>query len=737
MTANGYRGNPSLPNEVKQRVTSTFKQTVDLYRDGKLEEVIVGCDLILEMDERFKPAQDLRDKALDPSLPIDVDSLLGGGKPADVDVDSEILSAVEAMNRRDFQAAIDLCNSVLAAEPDNQEAQKLGAKAYERLEAAPFVEQFIGSCRGALAAGRVDEARTALEKAKSLDPLHPDIKDLDAQLSAPQPQDFDIGTESTSQFASAFGSSADDAFSIDQGPAESAPPTPPAEPEEPPAVDFAADAFVVDTPATEGDSSAATDYGFTFEEEPAAPSTPTASPEPSEPPPPPEPKIGEAQTFDFSDASVTLTSDDQTRIKELLAEGDAAFDRSDYQGAIDSWSKIFLIDVTNDDASARIERAKAKRDEAQSTVDTALQAALTEYENKDYQSARKHFEEVLAADPDNFTATEHLEKLADLEAAMQAEAASGAAQITPPPPKPPAADLFDDEILSADLSPGAQEPVIPPPPAPKPKPSQKAAAPSPAPKKKVHVPMAAVAVVALLVVGGGGWFGYNAFFGGTRSSTTQTASVLKQAQALADDGKFSDATKLLLAVGPDDPLRDKALEMIADIKNRQKAAAGKVGGRPAAAVFNGWLAKGREAYEANDFVAAKKALEQAASIKELPPEIQKMYDDSNQRVAELSTATNLFREGNYQEAIRSIENILQTDPHNANAIQMLADAHFDLGVNALRENRLKDAAEEFGKSLEIKPDDETAKRSRDLAQRYEGETKDLLFRIYVKYLPVR
>jgi hypothetical protein len=30
-----------------------------------------------------------------------------------------------------------------------------------------------------------------------------------------------------------------------------------------------------------------------------------------------------------------------------------------------------------------------------------------------------------------------------------------------------------------------------------------------------------------------------------------------------------------------------------------------------------------------------------------------------------------------------------------------------------------------------------AKRSRDLADRYDGQPKDLLYKIYVKYLPLR
>jgi hypothetical protein len=44
---------------------------------------------------------------------------------------------------------------------------------------------------------------------------------------------------------------------------------------------------------------------------------------------------------------------------------------------------------------------------------------------------------------------------------------------------------------------------------------------------------------------------------------------------------------------------------------------------------------------------------------------------------------------------------------------------------------------EFDEVLKAAPDDDLAKRSRDLAMRYDGEPKDLLYKIYVKYLPTR
>jgi hypothetical protein len=56
---------------------------------------------------------------------------------------------------------------------------------------------------------------------------------------------------------------------------------------------------------------------------------------------------------------------------------------------------------------------------------------------------------------------------------------------------------------------------------------------------------------------------------------------------------------------------------------------------------------------------------------------------------------------------------------------------------ALQEERTADAMREMDEVLKVNPNDELARRSRELAVRYNGEPKDLLYKIYVKYLPLR
>ena len=64
-----YLGNASLSSAVKERVLSTFQQAVTLYKQGRTDEVVQGCGLILRMDPMFDPAKKLLEKARNPNAP--------------------------------------------------------------------------------------------------------------------------------------------------------------------------------------------------------------------------------------------------------------------------------------------------------------------------------------------------------------------------------------------------------------------------------------------------------------------------------------------------------------------------------------------------------------------------------------------------------------------------------------------------------------------------------------------
>jgi tetratricopeptide (TPR) repeat protein len=783
-----YAGNTSLSTAVKDRVISTFQQTLALYKQGRADEVIAGCGLILRMDPMFDPAKKLVDKTRNPNLPIDVDSLL----PADAD--DAMAQARAAMTSRDYQTVVNITTEVLTNDLMNDEARILGDQARERLEAAPFVEQFLRKCEQNVNNGNVPAARTDLEKARSLDPDHPAIARMEqlvargtsgAQpaVAAPSSGGFSFDPQNTSfvvdQPAAAAppppatsgrgpAPAADFGFTFEEEkPAAAAPAsfsfdsfTPPASAAPPPAAPSPA-SFTFDSPApTAPPAAPAAPSGFSFDAPSPAP-TPTmdalgsfsfGSPAPSTDAPfaggfsfdSPAPAAPPAATkapatgeFDFATASIETSPDDQRKIQQYLADGDRAFDGGEFQQAIDLWSRIFLIDVTNEQASERIERAKVKRRDIEQKVEGALAAAVAAYDRGDKVGARAKFNDVLRSDPTNETALEYLERLSD----TVAEGGAAAFESQYAPPSRVDDDLFSDDAVSGSYDPSA---LMPPDPMTAPASTtsaekKKAAKAAPSAAKK-PLPLGLIgAVIGLVVLLGGGWFVWSKYMAKPAVDPAASALILKEAQTLAQQGKYDQAMSMLQDIKPDDPLHDKALVMMADLQHKKSQAAEMVDGRPAAVVYQENLSNGKVAFEAHDYVAAAKAFEAAQRIKALPGDMKQLYDTASQQVAKLQSAQALFKERKFQDALVSLQPLADADPQNKSIQRMLTDVHFNLGATALQEERLPDAIQQFDEVLKLDPNDELAKRSRELAVRYNAprQQRDLLYRIYVKYLPLR
>lgn len=717
-----YPGNASLSEAVKDRVLSTFQQTAELYKQGRSAEVVEGCTLILRMDPTFDPAKKLLEKTRNPNSPIDIEALLD--PPA---ASKGLADARAALGAREFQHAIDLTSELLGNDSANEEARTIHDTARAKMEAAPFVEQFIRKAETLASQGNTSGSLAELEKARALDGDHPGIDRVAEAASAPEP--------------------APQSFSFGGSPS-----------------------FVVDTPpppAPARNAAQATDFGFTFEEEkpaaepsfgnfsfdvPAPIAEPFVPPPPPPPPPPPSPASAPAPAspaspfgsggfsfdapaasggeFDFSTAAAATSDDDQRKIQQYLADGDRASNAGDYQQAIDLWSRIFLIDVTNDEASQRIETAKTKRREIDNAVETLIAAGEQAGHTGDNETARAKFNEALRLDPGNAAAHDLLERMTNTVAE------GGAAGFEVPfTPSPQRGDIFDDDAAMSGSYDSLKPVAEPAPPAKKvvkPK-----AAPAPAPAKRSGRMGIVATIAAVVIVAAAGWFLWSKYMAKPAYDPTVTQSVFRQANALAKRNQFDQAIAMLGDVGPADPQHDKALEMIADLQNKKAQAASLINGRPAAVVFDESLAAGRAAIEQHDYDAAKTAFDTAARIKPLPADAATMFAAASQQVAKLEGAKNFFNEQRYQDAIGNLGPMLQADPQNQSIKRMLVGAHFNLGATALQEEHMPDALREFDEVLRIDPDDEAAKRSRTLAERYSDQPKDLLFKIYVKYLPLR
>ncbi|MDX1384892.1 MAG: hypothetical protein R3190_14665, partial [Thermoanaerobaculia bacterium] len=77
-----YQGDSSLASDIQDRVLSTFDQTTQLARDGKLQEAKLGCDFILRLDPHFEPAKTLQEKLDGADGPVELDDAPGDADAA-------------------------------------------------------------------------------------------------------------------------------------------------------------------------------------------------------------------------------------------------------------------------------------------------------------------------------------------------------------------------------------------------------------------------------------------------------------------------------------------------------------------------------------------------------------------------------------------------------------------------------------------------------------------------------
>ncbi|MCS7181659.1 MAG: hypothetical protein NZ869_00880 [Thermoanaerobaculum sp.] len=351
-----YPGSPDKDPRVQQRILAAFREAVRLYQDGHREECQTVLHSILEVDPAFRPAQRL-ESALIQGLPVDLASLLGdvaGQTPTQTD--QWVGQARQALGQRNFSRAAELAQAVLRELPGHQEARAILQQAQAALKGDTEVRTQLARARQALAAGLVHEAKGFLALVRQLDPNHPELAELEAQLASQTPSEgFSVEIE-TFQVPHAT-VPAKGGGGAQGGRGETS---------------WGGDWQV---PAGE----------LAFESVPEAPA--------------------------FGGGEEVQSSGGEDRVAMLLAEGQEAFDRGDYTAAVDVWSRIYLIDPHNQEAERRIEQARRRREELDRQAEMKFAEAMEAFEAEQYERARELLHEVLALQPQHVDANDLLARL--------------------------------------------------------------------------------------------------------------------------------------------------------------------------------------------------------------------------------------------------------------------------------------------------------------------------------------
>jgi tetratricopeptide (TPR) repeat protein len=733
-----YPGNPSLPREVRDKILSTFRHTINLFKDGKTDDCVIGCDFILKMDPRFGPARQLLEKSRNPVAAVDIAELeaLVAETPtrqeraATPETDRLLVRAIESLNARDFDAAVATAEQVLRALPGNPHATEILQKARQRRDAAPQFDAARQRALAALDTGQRAEARAALEKMRSLDAEHPAVALLERRIDAPAaPPPRDVGETTNPGLDAAppppaHGGGGLDELSLDSLSLD--------EPAESPAV--------VPPPPNfgSGRSGPLSSLGMDEPEEPGAPpslwgETPAEMPELSldsafsAPMPEPAPEEPESPS-------------QEQEIESLLSRGDEAARSGNRQQAIEIWSRVFLIDINNTEAVTRIEKARQEMAEGNRRIADSLRRGRESFEAGDFTAAREAFLEVLALDMNEETARSYIDRI-EQELARPSAGLDLSRKV-------PAGDILEEELAAAAApQPEAiAEPEFEPLPAP----------PSPAPRRTVDKRfVAALGVAALLAVGAGAYF----LLRPARPAPGRAAEggpSLEHATMLFRDGKLAETIAELKRISPDSPDYARAQKLLTSLtrgKGRTADAASasapeaeeaspaeRAGARPSSepsADSARLRAQAEQALTEKRYIEALKAFSAAGPAFQSDPTFAQSMAAASEKVSELTPAVKLYNEGEYETAIPMLWRIYQEDHDNQDARSYLVRSYYNLGVSQLHNGLFSKAAESFNEAIQLDPTDADAIRNKKFAERYLKGDLDMMGRIYVRHVQQR
>jgi tetratricopeptide (TPR) repeat protein len=771
----GYPGNPSLPREVREKILSTFRHTLNLYHQGKTDDCLIGCDFILKMDPRFAPARKLMEKAKNPAADVDVAELeaLVTATPtrqervAAVDPGRLLVRAVESCNARDFDAAIAAAEQVLAVLPGNRDALKILDKAESKKAAQPAFDASRQRALAALDSDRLQDARREFQQMRDLDPDHPAVALLERRLgslpastavappatsssqSGPAPEQdvdiqFDLSGPEPLPFDSLSAEKEEPEIRFDERAPES-PPEPatgegglealsldslsldaPGAPSSPLRVDLDATnprAVPTSTPPAPPPGSPADLWsapagrpdpeGVPREPVPSAPERAPA------PPPPPPPR--ELAPLEEEDAGAA-----EQEIASLLNQGDEAEQHGDRQQAIEVWSRIFLIDINNTEAVDRIERARQLMAEGNRVLSDSLKTGRAKFEAGDLAAARESFLQVLGNDPNEPTARFYIDRI-DQELARTGSS-SGTAPAAPP-------------VGTAHASPA---------PAPA---SSEALGRTPAPARslRLRLPPRALGLIGVALVATA--IGVYVVFKtpkppATRPAPSALTGSLAHAKELVGSGNTAEARKELLRIPRDSSDYAEARKMLADLSQVSVLVSGApaVAGGPAppssgapaatpGANDPGRLrAAGEKALAEKRYIEALKNLNLAAPTFRNDPTFAQAVGVAADKVSAIAPAIKLYNEGEYETAIPVLWRIYQEDRENQDARSYLLRCYYNEGITQLQNGLYPKAMKSFDEALALEPTDAEVIRHRRFAEHYMKGDLDLMGRIYVRHL---
>src|ERR1017187_9995315 len=437
------------------------------------------------------------------------------------------------------------------------------------------------------------------------------------------------------------------------------------------------------------------------------------------------------------------------RITQFLKQGDEALARGNAQKAIDLWSRVFLIDLSNEEASRRIDAARESQADAARKIDVLLTEGVTQYESGDLVGARNKFLDVLAVSEPDATAPGYLNQieaaLASAESAAPVSASTGDSDFMKHEIEAPAPPSFADDSgvgrgFTEDASGSGLEPAATS--------AEKAARPGGKGRIDVRILLAAAAVLLVAIAGGAYWFlrvrpaarlatagGPSSKGGAPGGRVTPSEDPFQKAQVLFDAGKIDEAIAVLAKLPDSDPRHNEALVRIEKMKSSAAPTPGPAA--PRAAQLDEMRVTGLAAMSSSRYIDALKNLDPVVKARPQDAEAAAAAQRAHEQVEALRSASKSYNENDYESAIKLLWELRKGDAKNQDVEEYLVNAYYNSAVQSLQAGNIAKATTAVKEATDLRPGDAEAQRLLRFARKYPRGANDLLSRILIMQLTLR
>ncbi len=437
------------------------------------------------------------------------------------------------------------------------------------------------------------------------------------------------------------------------------------------------------------------------------------------------------------------------RILQFLKQGDEALARGNAQEAIDLWSRVFLIDLSNEEASRRIDSAREAQAESARKIDLLLSEGVAQYESGDPAGARNKFLDVLALSENDATARGYINQIESAlsTAGSPPEATSASAgdsdfmknEIEAPGPP----SFAEDSGIGRGARPGDDDF------APDGAGTKKSSAP-PGPKPRIDLRvLLAGALLVLAAVAGGTYLLLRkkpaprpaaavptpGRSGGPATSAASGEDAFQKAETLFGAGKIDEAIGILAKLPESDPRHNEALVRIEKMKSSAAPTPGPP--PPSAAALDEMRVAGLTAMASSRYIDALKNLDPVVKARPQDAEAVAAAQRAHEQVEALRSASKSYNESDYDSAIKLLWELRRGDTKNQDVEEYLVNAYYNLAVQSFQAGNIPKATTAVKEATDLRPGDAEAQRLLRFARKYPKGATDLLSRILIKHLTLR